>query len=188
MIDLEKKLIQGVICLSNAIDEAQMAIFKPILEARGVQVVTIRSQADLTDLLAIHFKDAAEIRAVLGDSMELGATTDALKQAGLIPFQVEHIRVVKVPAGEAPDNVRSEWLDVDLRHAIRLPESARGGEVQIVSGETVSARDAWAVSAPSAIEALTQKSPEAGEWFVKNWPESLPAMTFGVDEVEVDDK
>lgn len=185
MLDLGHEFTKAVYALDDAVSVAQMAVFRPLLEARGVQVVTISSQAELTALLAGQFQGAEEIRAAVDGDMEINATSQALERAGLVPLQTHQIRVVKAPAGEAPLEIRNKWQGVLLTPAIRLPPEAEGGEVNILSGAQVPAREAWACLPADAIRALSEQSPEAGAWFADQWPEKLKVMTFGDDEVEV---
>ena len=78
--------------------------------------------------------------------------------------------------------VRREWDGVET-FGIRLPPDTE--QTDLVTGEPVEPRESYAVLKIEALRALSEKSTEAADWFRMNVPVELPALTFGVNEVEV---
>jgi len=93
------------------------------------------------------------------------------------------IRVVKIPAGPAPEWVRKEWLRLEMK-AWKMPPD--GKEHNFLKGELLPNRGGFLVDFSHAIEVLADKSPEAANWFIKH--RNMMAgnsLAFGPDEVEV---
>ena len=79
------------------------------------------------------------------------------------------IRVVEVPPGEAPLWVRREWVGVELPLAKVSGSEFAGG---VLGGDSdVTLIDSYAVSLHDAIDALTESSPSAADWWSK-WSRS----------------
>jgi hypothetical protein len=76
------------------------------------------------------------------------------------------VRIVGVPSGEAPLEIRKQWLGLEL------PLTAgRSGAYQVGSGGVLSGKAAaepiigYLVSAHEAVEILASKSPDAAKWW-----------------------
>ena len=91
------------------------------------------------------------------------------------------VKVIKVPSGEAPEDVRREWVGLTLR-AIDEPDSCQ--EMGIVNLEDIPPRQHVHVPAGAAFEVLAQKSPGAAAWFRRHVPPDVN-INFGLDEVEI---
>lgn len=96
------------------------------------------------------------------------------------------ILVTSVPAGEAPEAIREQWVGLRLPLHPDTPGLSRAQTVGVVSGrpslwrrllglKTSGARSGYLVPFASAIDALSAKSPEAADWWRTN-------AVFAVDD------
>ena len=95
-------------------------------------------------------------------------------------------RIVSIPRGQAPEEVRKEWIGVVLP----LKESFNPGEgahERNFSLERQQARSFVTVPVKAALEELAKKSRAAAQWFYKNLPDFWfdQDFSFGVDEIEI---
>ena len=93
------------------------------------------------------------------------------------------IRIVKIPNGEAPLEVREAWVGLELPFLYICNESrnCRGAD----SGLPVDNPRplVWAVPEKEALETLRSKSPSAAEWFtIRGYPYPRTVFTFGIEE------
>jgi hypothetical protein len=109
------------------------------------------------------------------------------------------IRIVKTPAGEAPERIRRAWIGVVLP----LPADGSGSRrthrtFGVVSGPTSTLATLWAllrgrhvvydgyaVPTLSAVEALGQSDPEAAQWWRDHAPHLLRPQGRFVFEADV---
>jgi hypothetical protein len=92
------------------------------------------------------------------------------------------IRVVKTPAGPAPEEVRRAWVGTEL---VAVGEYD-GPELDFVKLELRDKRrKSIAVPILPALVVLMKKDPLAVAWFRNNLPPFVSTFTFGADEVEV---
>ncbi|MDP2671189.1 MAG: hypothetical protein Q8P13_01875 [bacterium] len=91
------------------------------------------------------------------------------------------VKVVKVPAGEAPLHVREAWVGA-VFPAYGPHEHLVEG---VVTGESVPPRLRFSYAAPqrSALDALEQLNPVAASWFREHLLIASDFI-FGADEVE----
>ena len=95
------------------------------------------------------------------------------------------IKIVRTPAGGAPEEVRKEWVGVILPCAPILGFTD-GIELNAVTGEKVPKRYCFHVPQIEAIEALEQKSPDAARWWRElGYPYVDGWFTFGENEAEI---
>lgn len=89
------------------------------------------------------------------------------------------IRIVKVPEGEAPEEVRRHWV------GLVLPARNRGAAVEseILGGGLRSIRENFAVPTTIAVLLLRFQSEDAGDYFIRTY--TGKELSFGKDEVEV---
>jgi len=92
------------------------------------------------------------------------------------------IKMVKVPAGPAPEKFREAWLGLELP---AKGEAFAQPEVDFTTGEMVIRGKTYMVPKEAALKILEQKSPEAAQWFRIYFPPEMEHFTFGIDEVEV---
>ncbi|GEM_PF-1604112 len=162
----------------------------------GVRVEITKSPEERIALLTEMFTRAMEsggikeIKAALGgDDGDLDELAEALIRAGIVPppgIDISRIRIKDLPEGPegpAPVDVRRSWNGVELL-AVKVPPAIEG-EINFVTGETASPRDRYVVLASNAIKALREHSADAADWFEKNFPSNVPALSFGANEVEV---
>lgn len=96
------------------------------------------------------------------------------------------VRITKVPDGPAPEWVRKAWVGMILVGEATSPDSV---EADFATGVPIENRGAgFAVCTDVAIELLSEKSPDAADWFRKNVPEGMPFLSFGSNEYEVMEK
>jgi hypothetical protein len=78
------------------------------------------------------------------------------------------IRIISTPGGEAPPNVRSEWVGLTL--PINDLRAVKTETIGIVSGELKPPMTGYPVEGRCAVDILASKSPWAAEW----WREEAP--------------
>jgi hypothetical protein len=97
-------------------------------------------------------------------------------------------RIISTPKGQAPEEVRKEWV------GIVLPLKSLGGPFPAgliqeadFDGHLQPARDNVLVHVDIALTELEKKSPAAAQWFYENLPAWVRAgdFCFGTDEVEI---
>lgn len=90
------------------------------------------------------------------------------------------IKVIKTPAGEAPEEVRKKWVNALLVST----GPSDGREVGVLSDELIPRRQGFRVEWNHALDVLHSISPEAADWF-RNHSLFSPYLVFGADEVVV---
>ena len=95
-------------------------------------------------------------------------------------------RIVSIPRGQAPEDIRKEWIGVvlPLKGSFNPDEGARE---RTFSLERQQARSFVTVPVKTALEELAKKSQTAAQWFYKNLPEFWfnRDFSFGADEVQI---
>lgn len=99
------------------------------------------------------------------------------------------IKIVAVPAGEAPEHVREQWVGLELP---LIPDHSHGSlrnldaQGVITQRETV-VHSAFVVNAREAIDLLAAKHPRAGNWWKQTgWYHEPGAMlVFRAEECEL---
>jgi len=92
------------------------------------------------------------------------------------------IEIVRVPNGPAPEEIRKEWVGVQMS-AEPIPASAM--EADFTINRPIGNRGGFMVRTEVALEALGKKSEEAANWFNQNIPSGMPWLSFGPNEVEI---
>lgn len=98
------------------------------------------------------------------------------------------IRVIKTPAGEAPEQIRAAWVGLVLPCEPISGKLPWGEELHIPSFKpTNRSRDVVIVPIKDALEIIAQERPFAAEWYAElNIPfERADHFAFGLDEVEI---
>jgi hypothetical protein len=88
-----------------------------------------------------------------------------MKRTIVVTPNVGKIRIIKVPSGQAPLEVRKAWLGLEL-------EVAKGifiGEQHGVLGGQSNGPAGYPVESVYAIETLRQKNPVAAKWWDDNF-------------------
>lgn len=94
------------------------------------------------------------------------------------------IRIVKVPEGEAPLEVRKKWVGLVLPCLGINTKSEKGYGLVSNNPTLIGPYRLLVVPQKEALDILRQSSPEAVRWFEKNgYPEE--GMSFGFCENEV---
>ena len=110
------------------------------------------------------------------------------------------IRIVGVPPGEAPETIRRAWVGLVLPVAPRYggrsrfpvfgvltgPRGFLGTCLALLSGRS-RREDGYAVRGRIAVETLTERSPEAADWWRSNVPHVVRAghiLVFSADVCE----
>ena len=91
------------------------------------------------------------------------------------------VRVVRIPAGEAPEEVRKQWVGCSFVAVYRGSERVRG----IMTGAPGLAHDVVAVEAGIAVQTLQQRSREAAQWFREHSRDG-PSGNFLFDAADVE--
>jgi hypothetical protein len=82
-----------------------------------------------------------------------------------------HIRILSVPAGEAPLHVRAEWVGLVLPLAPGRPKLVKAHGVGVCSGKPIEGTlIRYVVLVEDAIARLEEKAPEAAAWWRRNVP------------------
>ncbi|UDF05221.1 hypothetical protein [Asticcacaulis sp. AND118] len=90
------------------------------------------------------------------------------------------VKIVRRPAGEAPEWVRDEWIGLTLPLA---DKRLLGMAVEEVLTRKPGYSVGYLVYVGSALEALNAKSPEVAQWWRANTPHMMDAdATFHFDE------
>lgn len=79
-------------------------------------------------------------------------------------FFMSSIKIIAVPPGQAPEEVRREWVGL----VIPLPPQEIGGFQMGVRGGAAKNLGGYQVYSRDAFSLLLAKSPEACRWFVAN--------------------
>jgi hypothetical protein len=103
-----------------------------------------------------------------------------------------YIRIVAVPPGEAPEEVRKAWIGVRIPLPLFHKRSKEWRSAGVLSGpQTLFARvsallsnrlerkEGYAVAVVEAIAALEAQDPEAAKWWRENTPQLIkPGKAF----------
>ena len=96
------------------------------------------------------------------------------------------IKIIKVPDGEAPEEVRKAWVGLILPLAFTDNIKGYVKEVGLVSQEFLPERDIVAVPGLAAIYILEKNDPDAAKWFIQQGiPKKIRFLTFSIDEVKI---
>ncbi|MBI5452793.1 hypothetical protein HY945_05000 [Candidatus Gottesmanbacteria bacterium] len=179
--------------IDDKLAEIQARLFAPVLKLRGIDTVITKTREERIKFLTEFFRRAnenggiKEIRAALGvEDGDMDELAEALINVGIVlppGVELSRIRIKEVPIGPAPEDVRRSWVGMELVAVKVPPESS--GEINFVTREKFPPREAYAVLAQPAIQALGERSPQAATWFQQNLPSDIPALTFGANEVEI---
>ncbi len=91
------------------------------------------------------------------------------------------VRIIEVPAGEAPLWARQAWVGVELPDS---GEVATGTKLGFITGKKIrGSTDDFVVSARIAVKALEANNAEAAQWFYKH-TNVLGRYTFNRSEVK----
>lgn len=96
---------------------------------------------------------------------------------------VSKFKIIHTPAGEAPEEVRKEWVGLILNIWEINPNST---EYNLIDGKVapVQRREKITTEKIPALEALAQKNPRAAKWFTDLLgPQPSGLFSFGLDEV-----
>ena len=95
------------------------------------------------------------------------------------------IKIVRTPAGQAPEKIRRAWIGITLPCEPILGFS-EGIELGAVTRKPVKKRYCFHVPQVPAIEALEQVAPNAANWWRRfGYPRANGWFTFGEDEAEI---
>lgn len=96
---------------------------------------------------------------------------------------MERIKIITVPSGEAPLEVRQAWVGCVFEEA--LP--SEGCEVGNVTQAPQPKRKTFLVKAADALKVLEQRDPSATQWFRTTLGERVFSefLAFGQDEARV---
>ena len=108
------------------------------------------------------------------------------------------IRIIKIPIGEAPEDVREAWVGLILPLAEGRRSQRRNWAVfGVLSGPKSflpkvlamllgkhPVLDGYRVNASAALEILAQRTPEAAEWWNENTPQFLRPNQYFVFDAE----
>lgn len=98
------------------------------------------------------------------------------------------IRIIKTPAGQAPEEIRKAWVGLVLPCGPIAGYLESGTELGALSLEPIN-RGRRTVSVPQveALEILAKERPFAAEWWAEmGFPRAFASrFAFGLDEVEI---
>lgn len=95
------------------------------------------------------------------------------------------IRIVKTPAGEAPEYIREQWVGLVLPCKFR--EDEYEGTTGVATGKVTATprSECWIVPQVESLAILEGKSVEAANWFrSRGYPRPGFSFSFGPDEAE----
>lgn len=90
-----------------------------------------------------------------------------------------HVRIVRVPPGEAPETIRSQWVGLVLP-IVRGPHAFQLEASGVLTGKKEDDRViGYVVEVEIAVAILAKRSPEAASWWRANTPHLFTdATTF----------
>jgi len=97
------------------------------------------------------------------------------------------IRIIKIPHGEAPDEIRQKWVGCVLPCCPYFGHFGKGRQHGVLTG-VASERDWYAFAVPQdqAIAALEQHNPDAATWWkAHGFPRLGMYFCFDEDEAEI---
>ncbi len=103
---------------------------------------------------------------------------------GIKQVKTVRVKIIKIPRGGAPEEVRRFWVGMELVAAKMTPDMG-GEERNLVTGQAQPKREAYVVPTNYALSKLELRSKMAAEWFHKNVPPWFPVLSFGADELEI---
>lgn len=109
----------------------------------------------------------AVVAAVLGIG---GVVLSRCARASASPGQV---RVVAIPAGEAPEHVRAAWVGLVLPLVGGQRGPSRQTTFGVLSNDRVGQRAGYAVNGRVAVELLASQDPDAAAWWRRHAPHVL---------------
>jgi hypothetical protein len=77
------------------------------------------------------------------------------------------VRIVALPPGEAPEEVRRAWIGLELP-VTSVPGGSRQGVVGVLSHRPAGHCDGYAVEGADAVRILAGKAPEAAAWWCRH--------------------
>lgn len=80
------------------------------------------------------------------------------------------VRIVQVPPGEAPEEIRRAWVGLELPLLRGAAEPLPAVSVGVLSHQNSAVVPGYAVDGRLAMEALAGRSPEAAAWWQQNAP------------------
>ena len=94
----------------------------------------------------------------------------------MVAFRETHVRIVAIPPGEAPKEIREHWVGLILPLAVGHSSAVEIESCGVLSGKMEDMAIGYVVEIEDALAVLTKKSPEAAAW----WRENAPHL-LGVD-------
>ncbi len=82
----------------------------------------------------------------------------------MVSFRFNHVRIVAVPPGEAPEKIREQWVGLVLPLSPNFPPDVQSGGSGIFSGIEDPAVG-YVIEIEDAISALAKKSPASAAWW-----------------------
>src|SRR5207253_2971180 len=97
------------------------------------------------------------------------------------------VRIVTIPPGEAPEEVRRAWVGLELPLIVGQVHTEHIAAQQAVSHQAVNAPNSYAVEGRAAVAILEAASPDAAAWWRQNAPHVLASgyqLIFPADVCE----
>jgi hypothetical protein len=86
---------------------------------------------------------------------------------------VGRVRVVALPPGEAPEEIRGAWIGLELPVAGRHAEGGSQGVSGVLSNQPAECGAGYAVDGAEAVRILAAQDPEAAAWWRSHAPHVL---------------
>ncbi len=86
---------------------------------------------------------------------------------------IVHVRIVAVPPGEAPEEVRRAWVGLELPLAVGETGPRDGWTYGVLSAAPAGVRNGCAVDGRIAVTLLAETDPSAADWWRSNAPHVL---------------
>lgn len=183
-----ERIAQALGLVEDRINQFRYHLMRPPMYLFGVDIRLTKNRDERVVIWTEIFEQLQAERGISeikfaagGDDGDLDDFADALVASGVITMGNERIKITQMPEGGAPPGIREQWIGVELT-GLRMAEGV--SSVDVMTGQSVKARDAYYMFAGYAIRQLEQKSPEAAEWFKKNLSPEVDVLSFGVNEVE----
>ncbi len=179
--DLEGRLSKGGrrVAVAVMVAGAACVLWATVTESGPAQWL-IDWQADLLGRYSQKLTGVLLLLPAILGGFAIGFLWDFATAQGVFDSsrRVKEIRIIAIPPGEAPEDVRRAWVGLVLPVArvSRGPHLIRSfgvltGRAQLTCG--------YAVPARAALDILARSAPEAAEWWTRNAPQFLqPGRLF----------
>jgi hypothetical protein len=108
---------------------------------------------------------------LLGAALVIGVGV-AISRTAKRTMVIGRVRIVKMPPGEVPEEIRQAWIGLELPIVSSIARDGQG-LVDVLSNQPVSCGKAYAVDGAEAVRILATAAPDAAAWWRTHAPQVL---------------